>query len=87
MGSYAHINHDGAGNESSYVVAATYVLGSGTLRGGYGRDSDVDASKLSLGYLHPLSRRTSVYVDLWRQEASTASNSFNSVALGMSHSF
>jgi predicted porin len=87
MGSYAHIEHDGAGTESSWIAAATYALGSGTLRAGYGRDSDLDLSKISLGYLHPLSRRTAVYVDAWRQNSGTPGASFNGVALGMSHSF
>ncbi|HUG24388.1 porin [Piscinibacter sp.] len=86
MGSYAHIEHDGAGDESSYVVAATYNLATGTVRGGYGRDSDVGAWKTSFGYVHPLSKRTSLYADLWRQKSAT-SDAFNGLALGMSHSF
>jgi len=87
MGSYAHIDHRDAGTESSWIAAATYALGSGTLRAGYGRDSDVDVSKLSVGYLHPLSRRTSLYADGWRQKSGTPGGSFNGIALGMVHTF
>jgi predicted porin len=86
MGSYAYIEHDGASNESSYVVAATYALPTGTLRAGYGRDADVGAWKTSAGYVHPLSKRTSLYADVWRQR-SAPSAAFNGVALGVSHSF
>jgi predicted porin len=87
MGSYAHIEHDGASTEASWIAAATYALGNGILRAGYGRDSDIDLSKLSVGYLHPLSRRTAVYLDAWRQRSGTPKGSFNGVALGMSHTF
>jgi predicted porin len=87
MGSYAYIEHDGAATEASWVAAGSYALRTGTLRAGYGRDKDIDLSKLSLGYLHPLSRRTAVYVDTWRQKSGTPGGSFNGVALGMSHTF
>jgi len=88
MGSYARIDHDDAPSESSYVVAATYTLArAGTLRAGFGRNADVGVKKLSLGYVHPLSRRTSLYVDGWRQETRTAADTFNAIALGISHSF
>lgn len=86
MGSYTRIEHDAAGDENNYVVAATYNLGTGTVRGGYGRrDADVDAWKTSVGYVHPLSKRTSLYGDLWRQKS--GATGFNSVALGINHSF
>jgi len=87
MGSYTRIEHDAAGDENNYVAAASYKLGTGTVRGGYGRrDADVDAWKTSFGYLHPLSKRTSLYADLWRQKSAT-SDAFSSVALGINHSF
>lgn len=86
MGSYTRIEHDAAGDEDNYVVAASYNFGTGSVRGGYGRrDADTDAWKSSVGYVHPLSKRTSLYADLWRQKS--GATGFNSVALGILHSF
>lgn len=87
MGSYTKINHEDAGKESSYVLAGSYTLGSGLLRAGYGRDVDLDISKIGLGYLHYLSRRTSVYADTWRQMSGKPNDSFNGVAVGINHTF
>lgn len=87
MGSYTRIDFEDAGKETSYVLAGTYSLGSGLLRAGYGRDPDLDVSKIGLGYLHSLSRRTSLYTDIWREMSGKPDGSFNGVALGINHRF
>jgi predicted porin len=87
MGSYTKIEYEGAGKESSYVLAGSYTIGSGLLRAGYGRDPELDVSKIGLGYLYGFSRRTSVYLDTWRQMSGSPGDSFNGVAMGISHAF
>lgn len=84
MGSVTRITPDTARSETSYVVGGTYTIGLGKVRAGYGRDRETDVSKLSLGYVYWLSKRTSVYADAYRQREA---NSFNGTALGITHFF
>ncbi len=69
-------------------IAATYMLGADTLRGGYGRSSGAfDANnkdKVTIGYNHPLSKRTNLYADLYREKITEG---VNGVAVGMNHTF
>ncbi|HRP98583.1 MAG TPA: porin [Rhodocyclaceae bacterium] len=87
MGSFSRIDHREREDESSYVLGATYALGSGMLRAGFGRDIDLDVSRVSVGYLHSLSKRTKVYLDGWRHRTQVSASTYNGVALGVSHSF
>lgn len=92
MGGYGKVQLLGAPkHENNYTLAAAYALGADTLRAGYGRTNDVGGTtlgtsrnKMSVGYNHPLSKRTNVYADLYREKIAT---SMNGVALGMNHSF
>lgn len=92
MGSYGRVQLLGAPKkENNYTLAAAYALGADTVRAGYGRTNDVGGTtlgtsqnKISVGYNHPLSKRTNVYADLYREKIAT---SMNGVALGMNHSF
>ncbi|MDM5180638.1 porin [Massilia sp. DJPM01] len=85
MGSYSR-THLFFLNTSSHsaMVAATYAIGNGMLRGGYGRIKESHANKTSAGYVHKLSKRTSVYADVYRERISRKQDG---VALGITHSF
>jgi predicted porin len=87
MGSFTRIDQREREDESSFVLGATYDLGPGMLRAGFGRDIDVDVSRISAGYLHPLSKRTKIYLDVWRHRTPVSTSTFNGYALGVSHSF
>lgn len=91
MGSYAHtklvgINAAAAGRSSErlMVLAATYAVGTDTIKAGYGRNQDSGNHKVSLGYSHPLSKRTILYGDLYREKIKTDITGY---AVGMSHTF
>lgn len=92
MGSYSKVQLTGAPNsEKNYVLAGTYALGTDTLRLGYGRTSNIGGTaieakkdKFSVGYNHPLSKRTNVYADIYREKTTDSMNGF---AIGMNHSF
>lgn len=84
MVSYARGKLAGLGNERSFVIAGTYELGANTLRIGFGNNSPADNRKLSAGAVHALSKRTSLYADLYRERTDVDSNG---VAAGISHAF
>lgn len=91
MGSYAHtklvgINAAAAGRSSErlMVLAATYALGTDTVKAGYGRNQDSGNHKVSLGYSHPLSKRTALYTDLYREKTKANTTGY---AAGISHTF
>ena len=54
------------------------------MRAGYGRIQETGHHKVSLGYNHPLSKRTNLYADVYREQLIT---SRNGMALGINHSF
>jgi predicted porin len=87
MGSFSRIDQREIDDESSYVVGATYDVGPGMLRAGFGRDIDLDVSRISTGYVHPLSKRTKLYLDLWRHRTTASASTYNAIALGVNHSF
>ena len=74
--------------ERTFVLAGTYRIGANTVRAGYGRNRETGNHKVSLGYVHALSPRTSLYADLYR-ERTTANpdgrNDRNGMAVGISH--
>ncbi len=85
MGSYSHTDLSGSAHKlRSMLVAATYAVGADTVRVGYGRIQESGNHKLSLGYNHPLSKRTNLYADVYRERIVTDRNG---VALGINHSF
>lgn len=84
MGSYAHTKVAGVNPERLYVLAATYAVGADTVKVGYGRNQESGNHKVGLGYNHPLSKRTNLYADLYREKTT---NSKNGVAVGMNHTF
>ncbi|MEO8407678.1 MAG: porin, partial [Oxalobacteraceae bacterium] len=59
-------------------------LGPDTLRSGYGRTQESGNHKFSVGYVHPLSKRTNLYADIYREKTLDDKNGF---ALGMNHTF
>jgi predicted porin len=71
-----------------YTLGLTYTMGATTLKAGYGnRDVDGAGSNfLGLGASHSLSKRTSVYVSLGRQDPD-AGDTDTAYGVGMSHSF
>lgn len=88
MGSYALgkvLNGSGERlRERNWIVGGTYALGADTLRAGYGRTKESGNHKLSVGYVHPLSKRTKLYADLYREKTVDDSNGF---AAGINHTF
>ncbi|WP_025918129.1 porin [Herminiimonas sp. CN] len=88
MGSYAQGKvQNGAGDrlrERNWILAATYALGIDTLRAGYGRTEESGNHKVSFGYVHPLSKRTNLYADIYREKTLDSKNGF---AAGMNHTF
>lgn len=91
MGSYAHtklvgVNAAAAGRSSErlMVLAATYAVGTDSIKAGYGRNQDSGNHKVSLGYSHPLSKRTILYSDLYREKTKADTTGY---AVGMSHTF
>lgn len=84
MGSYARTELTGLAAERVAVIAATYAIGSDTIRAGYGRHNDNGNHKTSLGYVHPLSKRTNVYADLYQERTAQKTTGY---ALGMNHTF
>lgn len=85
MGAYSKTNFDATSTTAtSNLLAGTYALGADTVRLGYGRIKESGNHKVSLGYNHPLSKRTNVYADLYREKTTDRSNG---VALGMNHTF
>ncbi|WP_230411490.1 porin [Collimonas humicola] len=91
MGSYARtklvgVNAAAAGRSSERltVLAATYAVGADTIKAGYGRNQDSGSHKVSVGYSHPLSKRTTLYSDLYREKIKANVTGY---AVGMSHTF
>jgi len=84
MASHARVHLNRGLAEKAAMLAATYEVGSDTVRMGYGRKADQHSSKFSLGYLHALSSRTNIYADLYRDRGH---ESAVGAALGISHSF
>lgn len=71
--------------ENLYLLAATYGLNAhDSLRGGYGANQGLGSHKVSVGYVHAFSKRTSVYADTWTEHLR---DSVHGYALGISHSF
>ncbi len=88
MGSYAQgkvLNSAGDRlRERNWILAGTYALGADTLRAGYGRTQESGNNKVSFGYVHPLSKRTNLYADIYREKTLDNNNGF---AAGMNHTF
>jgi len=84
MGSWTRHRPTDAPRERTWLVAGTHEFGRHMLRAGYGRNHDNRQHKLSTGYVHKLSKRTSLYADLYRERQERYRNG---VALGMTHSF
>jgi predicted porin len=85
FGSYSHTKVLNLKAENLYLLAATYGLNAhDSLRGGYGGNQGLGSHKVSFGYVHAFSKRTSVYADVWTEHAG---NSVNGYAVGVSHSF
>jgi predicted porin len=90
MGAYDRSVFDAAVDSTAkvYTLGLTYAMGATTLKAGYGnRDVDGAGSNfLGLGASHSLSKRTSVYVSLGRQDPD-AGDTDTAYGVGMSHSF
>lgn len=85
------------------VVAATYEIGSGLIKAAYNQTKDgkdntpisgfggsyEKIQKLSIGYQHNLSKRTSLYADIARTKVTNpgVSDTANGVGLGVTHNF
>lgn len=84
MGSWTRHRPADAQQERTWMTAGTYEFGHHMLRAGYGRNQLNHQQKFSIGYVHKLSKRTSLYADLYRERQQDYLNGF---ALGMTHSF
>ncbi len=84
MGSYAQNNQIGFAQERTWLVAGTYAIGVDMLRVGYGRNQKNDNDKISAGYVHRLSKRTSLYADIYHEQLVDTKNG---IALGITHAF
>lgn len=85
MGSYSKTNFAATSTKlTSTMLAGTYALGADTIRLGYGRIKESGNHKVGLGYNHPLSKRTNVYADIYREKTT---DSMNGIAFGMNHTF
>lgn len=85
MGSYSQTNFANSSNKlRSMMLAGTYAIGADTVRLGYGRIKESGNNKISIGYVHPLSKRTNVYADIYREKTMDQANA---VAVGMNHTF
>lgn len=85
FGSYAHTRVLNLKPENLYLLAATYGLNAhDSLRTGYGGNKGLGSHKLSFGYVHAFSKRTSVYADVWDEHAGSDVHGY---AVGISHSF
>ena len=85
MGSYSRTNFANSSNKlQSMMLAGTYALGGDTIRLGAGRLKENGNNKISAGYLHPLSKRTNIYADIYREKTVAR---MNGVAVGMNHTF
>jgi predicted porin len=90
MGAYDRSVYDGPTDSTAkvYTLGASYAIGAGNLKAGFGH-RDVDGAKsrfLGLGADYGLSKRTSVYVSLGRQDPDGGDAS-TAYGVGMSHSF
>jgi predicted porin len=84
MASHAANSLQASRRERAMVLAGSYAVGADTVRAGIGRNPTLDTRKASLGYVHALSPRTSLYADLYRERTAAYRSG---VALGMSHAF
>lgn len=85
MGSYARTKLIAQEQERLAVLAATYAVGIDTIKTGYGRNLVNSNNKVSVGYNHPLSKRTNLYADLYREK--TVTSKITGYAIGMNHTF
>lgn len=80
-------DHEGA-KVRTWAVSGTATLGTGQVRAAYGhyrRAGVTGSQKLSLGYYHPLSRRTSLYANLANDRKAAAHKT--GYELGLQHVF
>lgn len=83
--SYTHTKVLNLKPENLYLLAATYALNThDSLRIGYGAKKGLGSHKVSFGYVHTFSKRTSVYADAWNERTKSSVNGY---AVGVSHSF
>jgi predicted porin len=69
---------------TSMMLAGTYAIGANSIRVGVGRIKENGNQKITLGYNHPLSKRTNLYTDIYREKTT---KKINGIALGMNHTF
>lgn len=84
MGSHAQTRQTGLTPERTWLIATTYAIGADMIRAGYGRNQKNDNHKISTGYVHTLSKRTTLYADLYREQLADAKTG---MALGITHTF
>jgi predicted porin len=76
----------------SWMLTATAPVGAGEFRASYGRlqnkTADIDAAKgFALGYHYSLSKRTTIYADVMRNNADTIASSNTGYDFGIKHNF
>ena len=84
MASHARVRLNQGDTEKAVMLAGTYKLDKDTVRAGWGRNAEQHSSKLSIGYMHALSLRTSIYTDLYRDRGPGGAVG---AAVGISQSF
>ncbi|MEB0136522.1 porin [Actimicrobium sp. CCC2.4] len=87
LGSYSETKFARVNDKlTSMMLAATYMVGIDTIRGGYGKIKESGNDKFTVGVNHPLSKRTNLYADLYREKLVDVDGS-TGVALGINHTF
>ena len=79
--------YDSATFYSSPMMAGIYSFGMDKIRFGYGRIRENRDYKYTAGYNMGFSKRTNLYIDVYREILESKNNHMNGIAVGMNHSF
>ena len=71
----------------SMMLAGIYSFGMDKIRFGYGRIRENGDYKYTVGYNMGFSKRTNLYIDVYREILESKNNHMNGIAVGMNHSF
>lgn len=77
----------GMSNKRSIMLAGIYAFGMDKIRFGYGRIRENGDYKYTAGYNMGLSKRTNIYLDVYREYLAYDDDHINGIAVGMNHSF
>ena len=94
LASYSHTDFSaqsalnrGMSVKRSMMLAGIYSRGMDKIRFGYGRIRESGDYKYTTGYNMGLSKRTNLYIDVYREFLKSTNSHMNGIAVGMNHSF